>query len=684
MKKKQIIPIMISIISCISCTDISETNIINDIPLFFENNPANIQYIVYQHAVDSTGLDDMIIFNNGIIGINEKDAEEGIESMVIYSVFDSSDKIFAQFDGNNRCTILSDENNIAYINYTEDNTCFIIVLNSSRVLLSKEFPLPNNVKNNAYRAKGISEGKIINRILNIIGIKDFCENIFKKGPLTDKLTDIAVQGTAFIETPNSNWQLSLDGSTALLSAGIVAIATPEAVPITLTIEGIKAISAYIENKSNEVRQAMCEYFLGQCIVETLEAEWVSPQKYKIGLVVGGTSTIPNRNEMFFVSSPMNLNQENSIMGIVMFKEKINLLLEPSDFDIYTKKAEIIYSKCPKKDGKYTTTIEVEPGYRYKYRAFIMPSYEKIGRDNKTVRRNSQSATYYGEVKSIEELNTQITDYHLFSATGYRDSIRFSVFVETKNYLNEDLHKGYHKNLTIKPGIVIYRDKNVQSRVPLIMDDDGEGRKIITFTAKSDELTSNFNNFTATPKEHWGIGTYIEYSDPGNLMWPHEIYSPDIIPLNIVYDSKPSVTFVTCNYDGINIYGDTDLAGYDTYSSFSWDVKVSGAFFMDVVYDYMKGHPDFEWNWILSKGDSNESPQGNLLYYNKGLKYDNTYYLYHILLKNGNYQYSTNAVEYIYGGMYYDNIRIIDLPSLSTSNKINSKYSCQVRKHSQWN
>lgn len=663
------------------CVDYDDDDFVNDenyqLFSFFEENPTEIKWLRASHKTDSTGLEDLIVFNNGIVGVIEGSDEDSFHAMHIYSVYETYNTgLFVEYDDYDRPVIVTSLNKIIYITYSDNGEMYIIGYNGYDVIACNDIHIPLNkpvlsTKDVVSRGKISNENKV-NNIINfiegvegIVSLKDWFEDI----PVVQRVIQIGQSGSGYIDAPSSEWQLAKDGSNILITAGITYITAPESIPIVLTYEGIKSIAKFIENKNNEARNAVSEYYLGGCQVETLDPIVGVGGTSEIGLVIGGVSTIPYRNENFPYSSPEDLNLKNTVMGILVLKEKMtNSEMLPTDFNLYTRKAEIVFQEPVSEDGKYVLKIQTEKGYRYYYRAFLMPSYEKLGRENKHIKRNSQSAATYGEVKYIDRNDTEIIAVKKTAQKGYNDRIDFTIEVgvqaDKKRVSMQYLPGNGYQTLDVSWGVVLYyRNEIVQGDKGdyiLKFDDSGYGAVKINFTALDYQLESDVENFSATTRKDWAVGTYMDLStEEYGTTYSRRIYNHDLTSVDIVYDEEPEITFIDCSFGGIGKPTSDDYEGkYDTYSKFNWILNVKGCFFMYEVFDCNDRNHDFEWNWILNSGDSDNLEQGNLIFYNKGLKKSDSFYWYKMVLKNGSEKMSSNAVKYIYDGTYFNDIAIV--------------------------
>ena len=220
-------------------------------------------------------------------------------------------------------------------------------------------------------------------------------------------------------------------------------------------------------------------------------------------------------------------------------------------------------KNPDNGSLYATLPDLEAGYWYYYRAFIIPYYEafniKQQSEDKYVLSSGSamdSYIYYGELKHFNVSHGRITDIQEVEESYFNSNyVHFPTKVYAEHYL-EDIPDNPLKEW----GIVVYKDNEKMSQHTIggastndpnvTQSDFGRYKRIprkgsIKLPVKigKDDMKRIKNTYTAIPKNEWSLGVYRYIS---NSAGASHIFYEERWPLELMYDQKPIASTGTTN------------------------------------------------------------------------------------------------------------------------------------------
>lgn len=316
------------------------------------------------------------------------------------------------------------------------------------------------------------------------------------------------------------------------------------------IEGIDLILDYFverENKENELKLFLYDYMAKSCKTHTLDPEKISNFTYRIGMSIEGANTIPARFK------------ENTMYGLLYCKS--NSFLQ--GLNVYDNFNYVIFGKNPENGSLYATLPDLEPGYWYYYRAFIIPYYEtyniKQQSEDKYVLSSGSaidSYIYYGELKHFNISHGKITDIQEVEKSYFNsDYMHFPIKVYAEHYF-EDIPDNPLKEW----GVVVYKDNEKMSQHTIggasindpnvTQSDFGRYKNIprkgsVKFPVKinKDDMRRIENTYTAVTKNEWSLGVYCYIS---NTAGSSHLFYEERWPLELTYDQKPIASTGTTN------------------------------------------------------------------------------------------------------------------------------------------
>lgn len=316
------------------------------------------------------------------------------------------------------------------------------------------------------------------------------------------------------------------------------------------IEGIDLILDYfveMENKENELKLFLYDYMAKSCKTHTLDPEKISNFTYRIGMSIEGANTIPARFK------------ENTMYGLLYCKS--NSFLQ--GLNVYDNFNYVIFGKNPENGSLYATLPDLEPGYWYYYRAFIIPYYEtyniKQQSEDKYVLSSGSaidSYIYYGELKHFNISHGKITDIQEVEKSYFNsDYMHFPIKVYAEHYF-EDIPDNPLKEW----GVVVYKDNEKMSQHTIggasindpnvTQSDFGRYKNIprkgsVKFPVKinKDDMRRIENTYTAVTKNEWSLGVYCYIS---NTAGSSHLFYEERWPLELTYDQKPIASTGTTN------------------------------------------------------------------------------------------------------------------------------------------
>lgn len=553
---------------------------------------------------DDSEWDSLLVTSNGYCAAMATDSNNVITIAIdAVASSDASQSVIAQLrEDLLPITIIAEDRVYSFINY-RGNIADMLVTEGDEVKVREGVTLDYPAQYARTRAQG---GVSQNHYAKVIGGVNSALTIAKggtEGAVEATMTGIGM-ATSEGATAESDLVLSLSGVS--LGAGVALLIPGVSVPAVIVggiVGGGISLWKYIEDKLNEDKLRKYELLAGSCEVETLDAERVSSTSYRIGVKVKNSSTIP--------AAYRNLNT----YGLIM--KKVRSTSPNVGLNLYQSDVEVVYNQRVTKDGNYYVSLpNLEPGYKYFYRAFVLPYVERLGYE---IGQGSASSSYayYGTVETIRMDNAIITGYEQASSE-YKDGIyKFSANVSAEMAARLMAVSGW--------GISLYRDGKLYKDYPLSL---GKSSETLALEFETDDayLTKNEQESTMSTKDHWMIGTYVEFSADG---YTGRDYSEDKETLDLYHkgsdlcsdanhvhavDLGLSVKWACCNvgaespegYGGYYAWGETEeksnytWENYKYYNSSTGDFNNIGSNISGTSYDV--AHVKWGGSWRMPTWD----------------------------------------------------------------------------------
>lgn len=508
---------------------------------------------------DDSEWDSLLVTSNGYCAAMATDSNNVITIAIdAVASSDACQSVIAQLrEDLLPISIIAEDRVYSFINY-RGNIADMLVTEGDEVKVREGVTLDYPAQYARTRAQG---GVSQNHYAKVIGGVNSALTIAKggtEGAVEATMTGIGM-ATSEGATAESDLVLSLSGVS--LGAGVALLIPGVSVPAVIVggiVGGGISLWKYIEDKLNEDKLRKYELLAGSCEVETLDAERVSSTSYRIGVKVKNSSTIP--------AAYRNLNT----YGLIM--KKVRSTSPNVGLNLYQSDVEVVYNQRVTKDGNYYVSLpNLEPGYKYFYRAFVLPYVERLGYEIGQVSASSSYA-YYGTVETIRMDNAIITGYEQASSE-YKDGIyKFSANVSAEMAARLMAVSGW--------GISLYRDGKLYKDYPLSL---GKSSETLALEFETDDayLTKNEQESTMSTKDHWMIGTYVEFSADGytGRDYSEDKETLDLYHNNHVYavDLGLSVKWACCNvgasvpegYGGYYAWGETEEKSNYTLSTYKY-------------------------------------------------------------------------------------------------------------------
>lgn len=365
-------------------------------------------------------------------------------------------------------------------------------------------------------------------------------------------------GAAFVNfTPEIN--LVVDAAFDVISgvgvAGAIGIGTASVVGAPIVVPLIAGIATaaglnwlslkkYQEAKENEGKKLLYEYYANSCEVQTLDAISVSQSEYNVGIAIKNANTIPShyRNKTYY--------------GIVLGKKY-------DKNPVYNDEHKLVLFKNNPSDGEeYVTISDLEIGCTYYYVAFLITAGESdrfaMSSTGEVIMSGNKNDTfiYYGEpIKYFRTDEGKINSVEQKIKPCYHDGVIDFTYDVTATHVSME---SSYNDPTRTWGIVLYKNGKVDRYLnvgneidnPNIthieVDAYGLATKAsvkIPISIKQSELSLDYDVFTTTSLDKYSVGIYTRAGYSGGAYAGENIkYGERRIPLDLVYDEKPSLTF----------------------------------------------------------------------------------------------------------------------------------------------
>lgn len=594
-------------------------------------------YYSIMNLSEDSEWDSLLVTSNGYYAAMSTDSNQIITIAVdaINSV-EKDQSVFAQLNADLLpINIMVGDKVYSFINY-QDHTVDVLVIENDNTQLLEGVRFDYGQQSHSTRTGGISQ----NRYAEVVSRINSALTIVRGG--SEGAVEATMAGLEMVtnngSTAETDLVLSLSGIS--LGAGVALLNPTVSVPAVIVgsiVGGGISLWKYIEDKFNEDKSKKYKILAGQCEVETLKPEMVNNTSYRIGVKVKNASSIP--------AAYRGLNT----YGLILKKVPMS---EPNiGLNLYQNDVEVVYHERISDDGDYYVLLsDLDPGYKYFYRAFVLPYVERLKYEVNTGSAGASYA-YYGASEVFKISNAVIKGYEQVTST-YEDG-KYSFIANVTAELNKV------KLMAVTGwGISLYRDGKLYKDYSLSLDEMCATAEI-EFESEEAYLTWDEENKIFSTKDHWTIGTYIVFSADG---YTGRQYSETSIILDLKYkkngESCPdanhvhavdlglSVKWACCNvgasvpegYGGYYAWGETEEKSdydWDTYKYYSdntgivnigsnisgtqYDVahvKWGGSWRMPTLEEIKELVNNCTWKWTTYNGVNGQlvtGPNGNSIF-----------------------------------------------------------------------
>ena len=320
--------------------------------------------------------------------------------------------------------------------------------------------------------------------------------------------------------------------------------------------------------------------------------------------------------------------------------------DPSSFDALKSanagKADLFIAVTPSDDKNITACMLASKLGAQKTVARI-DNYEYMQPDNRAFFKDNltNEVIYSSSIKNFTTKDspriikcTQIDNAYFANGT-----VVFNAEVEA------NIGTSY-KSESEKPtdwGVILYRNEQSIESFSIGVG-KSTGNVNISFSSEKEYLKTDYTNYTATTSENYSLKAYITYTYDGIDI---NYVSDESFPVDLVYDQKPSMTIKNLSVGSTVSISE---GNWDRKTSYSHDLEVTGAFWMDEVYSYYVG------NWTTPGKQGAFIPYDGTISWSGdfGVKFSSeadphSSYKYFGAIVNGAELKSTNNVVYYFNG-----------------------------------
>lgn len=501
----------------------------------------NQHYYSFLSLEDTSKWDGILISTRGFLAAVKN--YEGIRSYLISSLEDKnlSKAIVAYFNSDdNLVSIVVDNVCLHFIEDLEGNNYISYIENGKPILIKSEALSRLNIARSRSLISteyGINTNTTFHDLNRLVSAVDILSGIGEltsflpslEGVLFDKILDlnsskdIPTDTKIVLSIVNS---LAGVGVTVMATALIIGISAEALVPMAIisTLNLITNIGAQYEDHLNEEKKILFFLEAGLTEIETLYPINLGNNKFKLGVRVSKTESLPETGKY-------------NTFGLLLEKEGDGV----EAVNLYSKGTNICMEENLICDGDFYIEVpNIEPGYKYFCRAFIMTPSEKAKREkNKIGHYNSYA--FYGNIEEFKSDGPKRElEYEQISAENLSgDKVKF------KAKVNVDIID-FSDNIE-KWGVRLYKD-DVKYELSDYIEkiylrsgsstynpsyNPGYWSGEIEFEASSESLSINKNLHQAKTIDHWEIGTYVLYDNGTDKR--ESLY---LEPFDLVYSKIP--------------------------------------------------------------------------------------------------------------------------------------------------
>lgn len=501
----------------------------------------NQHYYSFLSLEDTSKWDGILISTRGFLAAFKN--YEGIRSYLISSLEDKnlSKAIVAYFNSDdNLVSIVVDNVCLHFIEDLEGNNYISYIENGKPILIKSEALSRLNIARSRSLISteyGINTNTTFHDLNRLVSAVDILSGIGEltsflpslEGVLFDKILDlnsskdIPTDAKIVLSIVNS---LAGVGVTVMATALIIGISAEALVPMAIisTLNLITNIGAQYEDHLNEEKKILFFLEAGLTEIETLYPINLGNNKFKLGVRVSKTESLPETGKY-------------NTFGLLLEKEGDGV----EAVNLYSKGTNICMEENLICDGDFYIEVpNIEPGYKYFCRAFIMTPSEKAKREkNKIGHYNSYA--FYGNIEEFKSDGPKRElEYEQISAENLSgDKVKF------KAKVNVDIID-FSDNIE-KWGVRLYKD-DVKYELSDYIEkiylrsgsstynpsyNPGYWSGEIEFEASSESLSINKNLHQAKTIDHWKIGTYVLYNNGTDKR--ESLY---LEPFDLVYSKIP--------------------------------------------------------------------------------------------------------------------------------------------------
>ena len=574
--------------------------------------------------------DNALIMSNGYYSLYKTDSLNHTIIYVDKMATESADsKVIGEFDENNKLLFLHMDT-LTYQFYNQrDGIADVMFVKDGNLEIIENVENSFSVNSRA----GVSQNNYIKGLSTLISVKNVLN---PQSGVAEKTLDAVGLGLSTGEfSPTQGLVLDLSLTTigvGIAGLGITGVAAFVSSPVVIgaaVVGGVMAFANYLEALQNEDKERMYRITAGNCSTYALAPERLSNNTYKVGMGIYNSESIPTAYKKW------------NYCGIIL--QKYIPPTSPS-FNAYSKNVEMIMYDRVSTDGQFHVILSnLEAGYHYRYRSFIIPYPEtgnfnmpETGSSNANKGSSYFSKIYYSDVQSFTIDNTYINSCEQADQPFCYKSkeIVFSIDV------NARFDNPPHDYALSDWGIAVYNNDDMIGKVPIGI---GKWNQTVNIKFAASDLDIDKENFTAKTLGKWFVSTYRTYSADG---YSGTKFSEERYPVDLTYDQKPSLTISNLSVGSTESINDGNR---DRKTTYSYDLDIEGAFWMDEIYSYYVG------NWTNpGKQGSYNLWDGSWGFGEAGVKFSSeskphTSYKYYAAIVNGKEIKSTNSFVYNFNG-----------------------------------
>lgn len=371
----------------------------------------------------------------------------------------------------------------------------------------------------------------------------------------------------------------------------------------------------------------------EAYAEITEVRKSKPGFNDIYVTVYNANTIPEYLFKYYQPEKNETTRNNVFCGLVAQCDALpkisNNIYQSNEYKIVEKDAKDIYLVY--------TVPEVPEGLVYNYRPYL-----KSTRIKNIFGKVDEHFIKYGDCIKVKGVEGEISSFVQFKATTGIDElgtdyVQFSFSVSADIPSSENIEE-WGVYLKYDDGQIVKYPSSLNAKIHDVFDITDQSFNYDEF----DEL--DFYNFLAIKKIKMGL--YKKYENPTGTFDYLTEYMSDPQYFDLIYDEKPSISFVEMDKVESSVVKESDDKGIYYLTRYQFQYNVIGHFWLKRLhYSLDSGQIVNKWDPIDNFKNGLNIAKGRCHYWNSATY--NTYFT--VELKNSDYIYSDNYVKYqLYG------------------------------------